>query len=59
MYKDNGKLNVELLAEVGDIAHRLRNLDEKLALNLDDPRYQQAIQHYGPATISHSANIVR
>lgn len=52
MYKDNGKLNVELLADVGDIAHRLRNLDEKLALNLDDPRYQQAIQHYGPPSIS-------
>lgn len=39
MFKDNGELNVELLAEVGGIAHRLRNLDEKLALNLDDPRY--------------------
>lgn len=50
MYKDNGKLNVELLAEVGDIAHRLRNLDKKLALNLNDPRYQQAIQHYGLAS---------
>lgn len=37
MYKDNGKVNVELLADVGDIAHRVRNLDKKLALNLDDP----------------------
>lgn len=33
MYKDNGKLDVELLAEVGCIAHRIRNLDEKLALD--------------------------
>lgn len=33
MYKDNGKLDVELLAEVGSIAHRIRNLDEKLALD--------------------------
>lgn len=33
MYKDNGKLDVELLAEVGFIAHRIRNLDEKLALD--------------------------
>lgn len=32
MYKDNGKLDVELLAEVGLIAHRIRDLDEKLAL---------------------------
>lgn len=33
MYKDNGKLDVELLAEVGSIAHRIRVLDEKLALD--------------------------
>lgn len=33
MYKENGKLDVELLAEVGFIAHRIRNLDEKLALD--------------------------
>lgn len=46
MYKDNGKVNVELLAEVGDIAHRLRNLDERLALDLSDPRYLQQLQHY-------------
>lgn len=45
MYKDNGKIDVELLAEVGDIAHRLRSLDERLALNLDDPRIQQELQH--------------
>lgn len=46
MYKDNGKINVELLAEVGDIAHRLRNLDKRLALDLNDPRYLQQLQHY-------------
>lgn len=46
MYKDNGKINVELLAEVGDIAHRLRNLDKRLALDLNDPRYLQQAQHY-------------
>lgn len=33
MYKDSGKLDVELLAEVGFIANRIRNLDEKLALD--------------------------
>lgn len=50
MYKDNGKINVELLAEVGDIAHRLRTLDKRLALNLDDPRYQQELQHCQTST---------
>lgn len=44
MYKDNSKINVSLLAEVGDIANRLRSLDKRLALNLDDPRYQQELQ---------------
>lgn len=46
MYKDDGKINVELLAEVGDIAQRLRNLDKRLALDLNDPRYLQQLQHY-------------
>lgn len=31
MYKDNGTVDVELLADVGYIAHRLRNLDAKLS----------------------------
>lgn len=49
MYKDNGKINVELLAEVGDIAHRIRNLDEKLDLNLDDPnRPEPTYNFYRP-----------
>lgn len=45
MYKDDGKLNVELLADVGDIAHRLRNLDKKLSLDLNDPRLKTEFQN--------------
>ncbi|XP_031637480.1 high affinity cGMP-specific 3',5'-cyclic phosphodiesterase 9A isoform X2 [Contarinia nasturtii] len=55
MYKDNGKINVELLAEVGDIAHRLRTLDKRLALNFEDPRIQQELQHCKTST-AHSSN---
>lgn len=32
MYKDNGTLDVEVIAEVGCIAHRLRNLNDKLVI---------------------------
>lgn len=45
MYKDDGKLNVELLADVGDIAQRLRNLDKKLSLDLNDPRLKTEFQN--------------
>lgn len=45
MYKDDGKLNVELLADVGDVAHRLRNLDKKLSLDLNDPRLKIEFQN--------------
>lgn len=57
MYKDNGKINVELLAEVGDIAHRIRSLDERLASSgyLDDPRYLQQQEHYQGAS-AHSSS---
>ena len=56
MYKDNGKINVELLAEVGDIAHRLRSLDKRLALNLDDPRIQHELQQSQTVTTTESTN---
>lgn len=57
MYKDNGKINVELIAEVGDIAHRLRSLDKRLALNLDDPRLQYELQNcpLTTATTAHTS----
>lgn len=54
MYQDNGEINVELLAEVGGIAHRLRTLNTRLALSLDDPRYQQELQN-NPAA-AHCSN---
>ncbi|XP_055326825.1 high affinity cGMP-specific 3',5'-cyclic phosphodiesterase 9A isoform X3 [Sitodiplosis mosellana] len=54
MYKDNGKINVELLAEVGDIAHRLRSLDKRLALNLNDPRLQHELQQSQTTTADSS-----
>lgn len=37
MYKDNGSVDVELLAEVGYIAHSVRNLDEKLSTLAPNP----------------------
>lgn len=55
MYKDNSKIDVELLAEVGHIAHRLRTLDTRLASILDDPRYQQESQHCQTST-AHCSN---
>lgn len=37
MYKDNGTVDVELLAEVGYIAHSIRNLDKKLSTLAPNP----------------------